>query len=124
MPKVLFIRSNPVNPDSRVEKEVNTLIQSGYEVDVLGWDREADYTLREEKLVLSAGSTKCYRVGIKAAYGSGIRNIRNLLLFQKEITRFLKKHRNEYDLIHACDFDTAFTAFISVKHKRDRKSVV
>lgn len=120
MPKVLFIRSNPVNPDSRVEKEVNSLIQSGYEVDVLGWDREADYALREEKLVLNAGSARCFRVGIKAAYGSGIRNIKKLLSFQKEISKFLKKHRNEYDLIHACDFDTACTAFISINHKRTK----
>lgn len=120
MPKVLFIRSNPVNPDSRVEKEVNSLIQSGYEVDVLGWDREANYALREEKLVLTAGSARCFRVGIKAAYGSGIRNIRNLLSFQNEIHRFLKIHRTEYDIVHACDFDTAFAAFVSVNHKRTK----
>ena len=37
MPKViLFIRSNPVNPDSRVEKEVYTLLKAGYNVEILG----------------------------------------------------------------------------------------
>lgn len=41
--KVLFLRSNPVDPDSRVEKEVNSLIKRGYKVEVFGWDRSADY---------------------------------------------------------------------------------
>lgn len=38
--KIIFLRSNPVNPDSRVEKEASTLIQNGFEVEVIGWDRE------------------------------------------------------------------------------------
>lgn len=33
--KILFIRSNPVNPDSRVEKEIATLAKAGHDVMLL-----------------------------------------------------------------------------------------
>lgn len=114
--KVLFLRSNPVRPDSRVEKEVDALVKCGYDVFVLGWDRDENYPLREEPLNENLPNVTAYRVGIKASYGSGIKNIRFLLKFQKEIRKFLKKNR--FDIIHACDFDTAFTAYHSIDHKR------
>lgn len=39
MKKILFIRSNPVFPDPRVQKEAKTLSDEGYEVEILAWDR-------------------------------------------------------------------------------------
>ena len=39
--KVCILRSNPVNPDSRVEKEAWTLTKAGYDVHILAWDRES-----------------------------------------------------------------------------------
>ena len=107
--RILFIRSNPVFPDSRVEKEIGALQEAGHNVELLAWDRNADYPLRMEFLNDSMHDICAYRVGIKANYGSGIKNIGNLLKFQYEIFKFLKTH--VYDAIHACDFDTAFTAF-------------
>lgn len=118
--KVLFIRSNPVNPDSRVEKEANSLIRAGYDVTVLGWDRDADYDICESTLLLPDGTAKCYRVGIKASYGSGLRNLKNLARYQFEILRFLQKHKKEFDVIHACDFDTAFTALHFINRKQTK----
>ena len=50
--KVLFIRANPVKPDSRVEKEAASLVRNGYEVSILGWDRNGDYALRKEPLMI------------------------------------------------------------------------
>ena len=116
--KILFIRANPVKPDSRVEKEVTCLHNHGYEVSVLGWDRNDDYPLRSEPLNDNLSDVTAYRVGIKASFGSGMKNFRYLLKFQHEIRKFLKKNR--YDVVHACDFDTAFTAFHSINHKRTR----
>lgn len=111
--RVLFLRANPVNPDSRVEKEVNTLLANGYKVDVLAWDRSRNYKIKQENLQLTNSIGVIYRVGIKSAYGNGIKNIFNLGKFQLEIIKFLKK--NKYDIIHACDFDTAFTAYHMTK---------
>lgn len=115
---VLFIRANPVKPDSRVEKEVEALVNHGYDVSVLAWDRDEDYPIRKETLNESLNMVKAYRVGIKSQYGSGMKNLKNLARFQFAIRSFLKK--NTFDIIHACDFDTAFTAFHSINHKRSK----
>lgn len=109
--RVVFIRSNPVNPDSRVEKEVVALLKSGKEVQVLAWDRDNDYRIRKEKKTSQGIQFDIWRVGIKSVYGGGMkRNFIPLLKFQIEIAKWLVVHRNEYDVIHACDFDTAYVS--------------
>lgn len=115
---VLFIRANPVNPDSRVEKEVKALISRGYIVSVLAWDRSDNYPLRREQLNETLKSVIAYRIGIKSQYGSGMKNLKNLSKFQVAIRTFLKK--NSFDVVHACDFDTAFTAYHTINHKRTK----
>lgn len=108
---VLFIRSNSVNPDSRVEKEVYTLLLNGIDVDILCWDRESDHPITTEKKEVWNLHCPIHRVGCKASYGGGMKkNLIPLLRFQKAIKTYLKENHEEYDVIHACDFDTAFTA--------------
>lgn len=116
--KVLIIRANPVKPDSRVEKEVASLHSHGFDVSVLGWDRSDDYPLRAEPLNDMHKDVIAYRVGIKASFGSGMKNLKYLAKYQVEIRKFLKK--NHFDVVHACDFDTAFTAFHSIDHKKTK----
>ena len=109
--KILFLRSNPVNPDSRVEKEVLALINAGYNVEIFAWDREREYKQEESELVLDENKIRILRVGIKSQYSAGFRkNIVPLLRFQYAIMNFLKKNIERYDVVHACDFDTAFAA--------------
>lgn len=112
---VLFIRANPVRPDSRVEKEVEALVAHGFNVTVLAWDRSENYPIRKEALNDSLTAVDTYRIGIKAQFGSGIKNLKNLAKFQIAIRQFLRK--NTFDVVHACDFDTAFTAFHTINHK-------
>lgn len=115
---VLFIRANPVKPDSRVEKEVEALVAHGFIVTVLAWDRSENYPIRKEVLNDSLPTVDTYRIGIKAQFGSGIKNLKNLAKFQVAIRQFLRK--NTFDVVHACDFDTAFTAYHTVNHKRTK----
>lgn len=108
--RVLFIRSNPVDPDTRVEKEVDTLIHGGYEVDVLAWDRTSEHPIKKEYLKTSP-LVSVYRVGIVSQYAAGFKkNLLPLARFQLAIVYFIIKNHKKYDIIHACDFDTAFTA--------------
>lgn len=109
--RVVIIRSNPVNPDSRVEKEANSLIKEGHDVKILSWDRGNKYKVKESELNLPSGKVKIYRVGIPAEYGAGIKNLKGFLLFQIKIFIWLVKNRKNYEIIHACDFDTAYTAY-------------
>ena len=104
-PRLVICRSNPISPDPRVEKEARTLAQAGYQVSLLGWDRSA--TLPQNELL---DGIPCTRLPIRAEYASGIRNLPDVLRWQWGLLKWLIRHRNEYDLIHACDFDTILPA--------------
>ncbi|WP_129738488.1 glycosyltransferase [Massilimicrobiota timonensis] len=117
--RVLFLRSNPVNPDSRVEKEVETLIKNGYKVDIFCWDRNKNYPTRKENKKLFTTNCNIYRVGIQAEFGAGFKkNILPLLQFQFEIIKFLKKNKSKYSIIHACDFDTGLSSYCFKKNSK------
>ncbi|MGM0877160.1 MAG: glycosyltransferase family 4 protein [Bacillota bacterium] len=107
--RIIFVRSNPVDPDSRVEKEVNSLVKAGYKVEILAWDRSSKYSIKESYVKLESGNVKINRFGIPASYGGGMRkNLWPLIQFQMSVFSWLFKNKNRYDVIHACDFDTAF----------------
>lgn len=108
MRRVLFLRSNPVDPDPRVEKEALTLSKAGFSVTVLGWDRTASLPKSEEK---EFGLIE--RLRIPARFGSGLNNLPHLLRFQLGLIVYLWQNRRKYDIIHACDFDTLLPALIT-----------
>ena len=68
---IVILRSNPVDPDSRVEKEANSLIKAGYDVIIVAWDRVSNYTINESFLELEVGRARVYRLGIRASFGEG-----------------------------------------------------
>lgn len=108
---VILLRSNPVDPDSRVEKEANSLVGAGYHVEILAWDRSSSYKIKESILNLSNGKVKIHRFGIPAEFGAGIKSLKAFLTFQFKMWFWLIKNRKRINIIHACDFDTAFTAY-------------
>ena len=103
--RVLFCRSNPIAPDPRVEKEARALIEIGFEVIILGWDRTAKLPQEEKTDELAIK-----RLAIRSEYARGLRNFPQLLRWQYGLWRWLILHRNNYDMIHACDFDTVLPA--------------
>lgn len=115
---VCIIRSNPVRPDSRVEKEAWSLANAGYNVHILAWDRDCDVYETEEKVKVSNLYIPITRLGHKATYGEGLKNIKSYLAFQFHMRKWLKKHK--FDVIHACDFDTAFFSISVAKSKAER----
>lgn len=106
--RVLFLRSNPIAPDPRVEKEARALASAGYIVRALGWDRTAVLPPRERR-----EGWEIVRLPIRAEYGQGLANLPALLRWQRELWCWLVGHRNEYDLLHACDFDTVLPALLA-----------
>lgn len=116
MKRVVMLRSNPVRPYPRLEKMANYLAANGYGVTVLAWDRDADYEPKEEILKLKDTEVKIIRIGIKGQFSGGMKkNLQGLLKFQRFIYSWLKQHRSEYDIIHAYDFDTGYTALRCAK---------
>ena len=105
--RVVICRSNPVDPDPRVEKVVSSLVAKGYQVQVLAWDRSAQLprSLKEKNVHL-------LRYALRASFGSGMGNLPALFLWQVFLLRWLVKNRRVIDVIHACDFDTLLPAVI------------
>ena len=103
--RILITRSNPISPDPRVEKTGRALIAAGHTVRALGWDRTG---------ILPATETRqdvpVTRLPIRAEFGKGMGNLPQLLRWQWGLWRWLIQHRGEFDLIHACDFDTILPA--------------
>ncbi|MGG2467898.1 glycosyltransferase family 4 protein [Paraclostridium bifermentans] len=111
--KIVYIRSNPINPDPRVEKEMSAAINYGHIPIALGWNRSSsNNTIKKEQLRLSNGLVDIYRINIKSKFGSGVKNIMPLVKWQIALAKWLLKNRNKYDIIHACDFDTVLPALI------------
>jgi len=103
--RIVFLRSNPISPDPRVEKEARTLAKSGFVVSVVGWDREDKFEKYEVK-----DFGKIYRIKVRAGFGKGLKNIIHLIKWQIALFSWLSRNRKIYDCIHACDFDTVIPA--------------
>lgn len=111
MKRVILLRSNPINPDPPVEKVALALLNAGYSVSVIGWDRDENYAVRRESLRLGDYEAEAIRFGIKARFGGGLKkNLMPLFLFQKSLLCWLIRNKASYDIIHAFDFDTGFVA--------------
>ncbi|WP_019534266.1 glycosyltransferase family 4 protein [Paenibacillus ginsengihumi] len=111
--RIVYMRSNPINPYPRAEKQMNAAMEHGHTPVALAWDRRASKSgMRLEKLSLPAGEMDIYRFGIKADFNQGLKNLIPLLLFQLALLKWLFVHRKEYDLIHAYDFDTVLPALL------------
>lgn len=114
--RIVFIRSNPVEPYPRLEKTVNSLKKHGHEVYVLAWDRSQKYNRKKSILSLPDCDVDIIRFGIPGKFGGGFKeNLLALLKFQFNIFMWLLTNRKSYDAIHAYDFDTGYTALKCAK---------
>lgn len=103
--RILITRSNPIAPDPRVEKIGRALIEVGFDACAVGWDRTGKLAQEENR-----EGVPVIRLSIRAEFGKGMGNLPQLLRWQWGLWRWLLRHRAEYDLIHACDFDTILPA--------------
>lgn len=111
--KVILIRSTEVMPDPPVEKMAAALLDAEHEVKILAWDRAHRYREKTSAKPLPNGETELVHFGIPAKYSGGIKsNLRSMMLFQYRLVCWLIRHRNEYDAIHAFDFDTGLAAML------------
>ena len=114
-----MIRTNAVNPDPRVEKEVNSIIKDGKNsVTVLAWDRESEKD-SEAELRLTNGIARIIRFGIPSEWGGGFKkNMIPLARFSLKVHSWLKKNIKNYDCLHCCDLPTALMANPYIKQKK------
>lgn len=107
--KTILIHSNPINPDSRLEKEASSLANNGYDVSILGWGRWGDAPLYEKKK-----NYEIYRFGLHAPVAF------NVIFFWPiwwiYILIWLIGHK--WDVVHSADIDCYFPSLIAAKIKR------
>lgn len=117
--RVAYIRTNGVNPDPRVEKEVNAIIKDKKNsVTILAWDRESAND-SEETLELSNGIAQIVRFGIPSEWGGGMKkNMIPLLKFSRRVHSWLRKNQKQIDCVHCCDLPTAMMAMPYAKRKK------
>lgn len=108
---VFLLRSNPVSPDPRVEKEASALLKMGHKVTILCWDRSATLG-KKAALDMADGKALIYRWHRRAEFGGGVRNIFKLLGFQFFLMVKLFSMRKGVDVIHAADFDTVLPGLL------------
>lgn len=107
--KILYIRSNGLNQDSRFKKEVQSLDKVGHEVFAFSWNRDENHKINKTKIF---SRSTLYNIGIKSSFGIGIKGIFPFLKFQIAILFFIISNRKNFDIIHACDFDTGLTVWL------------
>ncbi|MEW5954131.1 MAG: glycosyltransferase family 4 protein [Bacillota bacterium] len=102
---VVFTRSNPVDPDPRVEKAAKCLQKAGYKCLVLAWHR----LLREKCRHNQDLAIK--RLLLPGKFGGGITNFLGLFVFN--LWLFFNHLMIRPRIIHAFDLDTVLPALIS-----------
>ena len=110
MTSVVFIRSNPVNPDVRVEKEVTSLSQHGYSIKIIAWDRKSS----TDSLGETPTGIPIIRFGIKAPLG--VKVVLYWIIWWIRVFNWLM--RNDWDVVHAADFDCYIPALLAAKLKQ------
>ncbi len=98
---IVMLLSNPFRPDPRVLKEAKSLVDLGYRVTVICWDRAAEM---EPEETLDSGVHIIRVQNVPSAYGIGTRQLLRLPRFWLATLPIL--NRFQPDLVHCHDFDT------------------
>ena len=109
--RIIYTRSNAVNPDPRVEKEIASLVHNGYDVKLLCWNRCRSTKLR---CLITKSFDICSRVVFnwKGSYGGGLKNLLGIIMFNSFLFFYLIVNLRAYDAIHAADLDTVLPALL------------
>jgi len=106
--QVLMFVSNPFISDPRVYAEAKSLIQAGYEVTVIAWDRERQNPPRQNWDGIQVVRLTTRLLPKRYRFGSPLWVGFNLILWQRQAYRLalvLNKEKH-FDVIHCHDFDT------------------
>lgn len=120
--RVVFLRTNRIDPDPRVEKEINSLLSTDkIVVDAVVWDRTEKYNKKEKIINYSNGKFEVIQFGIPATWGGGMKaNFFPMLKFERKLFFWLLNNYKKYDCVHACDLLTGLPAILPCKihHKK------
>jgi len=111
--KVLMLLPNGFSPDPRVYHEARTLVNNGYEVRIIAWDREA--TLPKNATI---DGIKIERIHVKSIYGRGTGQLFFVMAFWIQV--FIRAMQKDFDIIHCHDFNTLPIGLLIGKLRRKK----
>ena len=122
MKNIVFLRTNRIDPDPRVEKEVQSLLENDeLKISAVVWDRGEKYKNKTREIVFPEGKISVLQFGLPATWGGGMKaNFKPMFQFEWKLFWWLIFHHHEYDCIHACDLLTGLPAIWPCKlfHKK------
>ena len=107
--KVVMLRSNPIDPDVRLEKEAISLVDAGHSVTLLGWQRFGDAPAKEKRHRYTIRRVK-FRAPVEKK-----------VIFYLPIwwiLAFVWLLKEDWDVVHATDLDTYLPAIFAAKLRR------
>jgi glycosyltransferase involved in cell wall biosynthesis len=96
---IAMLLTNPFRPDPRVLKEARSLVQAGYRVTVICWDRRGELPPHEV-----VDGIEIRRLAVRSGYSAGSRQALYLPRFWRQALRVLAEVKP--DVIHCHDLDT------------------
>lgn len=113
---IYMILTNGFDPDVRVYKEAKYLVEKGFNVEILCWDRKCEYKEKSEEIL---DGIKIRRFHILSQPGTGMKQIFSYIKFIFNIRKYLNVKKNCYYL-HCHDFDGMITGLLSKKNKKQK----
>jgi len=101
---VAMLLTNPFHPDPRVHKEARSLVEAGYRVTVICWDRKGEFPPVE-----TLDGIDVVRIHVASTYGAGSRQILRMPVFWMRALGVLQSLCP--DIIHCHDLDTALAGW-------------
>jgi glycosyltransferase involved in cell wall biosynthesis len=109
--RVLMLLTNAFDPDPRVHQEAVSLVQNGYDVTLLCWDRDCKFPPQEV-----IDGIRIERIYVRSTHGRGSTQVPFLLLFSlKAYRRAISK---DFNIVHCHDFDTLPLGYLVAKQKK------
>ena len=109
--RVLMLLTNGFDPDPRVHREAVSLIENGYEVTLLCWDR--DYKFPPQEVV---DGIRIERIYVRSTHGRGPTQVPFLVLFW--LKAYARASKKGFDIVHCHDFDTLPLGYLLAKQKK------
>lgn len=106
--KIIMLRSNPIDPDVRLEKEAKTLANAGHDVTLVGWQRFGNAPVQEKRHRYTIR-----RLKFRAPVEKGV--ILYLPIWWILALFWLLKE--DWDVVHAADLDTYVPAILAAKFR-------
>ena len=111
--RVLMLLTNAFEPDPRVHQEAKSLVENGYCVTILCWDRDCKFPPQE---VIDGITIE--RIYVRSTHGRGSTQAPFLLLFW--LKAYAKASVKDFDIVHCHDFDTLPLGYLLAKRKKTK----